>query len=444
MSGPLRGPFVTVMREILLISYFFPPAGGGGVIRALKLAKYLPEFGYAPVVLAADDPRYADDPALLEQVPPCVRVYRVPVSDPFAGLAGLYKKFKSRETENRGSYEKADTRESFGARLRRVFSFPDPQFHFFRPALSAFFRIPDTYRLQAVISTAPPYTSHVLGVRLSKITRLPLVLDYRDAWTYNPFGGPPTPLHAFGWRLAERRVLSAASAVVTVTDAMADDYRLRFRLDAPVYTIPNGYDEDDFEGVVAERRDRFTVVYAGKFYGGRDPFTFLEGVRWAIGSGAFGTDDIEIRFVGVVPDDIRAVVEASGLPVVIRNHVPHREAVSEIVSAHASLLIIGEGPAMGTTLTGKIFEYLRAGRPVIAMVPPDGAAARLVRETGGGYVIPPDDADGVAAVLTELYRRYRRGELDEPGIPSPALKRYSRREIAGEFAGLLDSLIGNR
>jgi glycosyltransferase involved in cell wall biosynthesis len=371
-------------------------------------------------------------------------VYRVAVSDPFAGPASAYKIFRNREAENRGSYENTDVRESFGARLRRIFSFPDPQFHFFRQALTGFFRIPDTYRLRAVISTAPPYTSHVLGVRLSEITRSPLVLDYRDAWTYNPFGGPPTPFHAFGWRLAEQRVLSAASAVVAVTDAMADDYRLRFRLDAPVHTIPNGYDEDDFEGVVPERRDKFTVVYAGKFYGGRDPFAFLEGVRRAIASGAFGTDDIEIRFIGVVPDDIRAAVEASGLPVVVRNHVPHREAVSEIVSAHASLLIIGGGPATGTTLTGKIFEYLRAGRPVIAMVPQDGAAARLVRETGGGYVVRPDDADGIAAVLTELYGRYSRGELEEPGTPSPALKRYSRREIAGEFAALLDSLIGDR
>ena len=444
MPGPSRGPFVTNMREVLLISYFFPPAGGGGVIRALKLARYLPEFGYVPVVLAAEDPRYADrDPALLRQIPPCVRVHCVPVTDPFAKLVSIYKTFKNREPGKRGNSEKTGARESFGARLRRAFSFPDPQSHFRRQALSAFFRIPDTYRLRAIISTAPPYTSHMLGVRLSEVTRLPLVLDYRDAWTYNPFGGPPTPFHAFGWRFAEQRVLSAASAVVTVTDAMADDYRRRFRLDAPVFTIPNGYDEDDFKGVVPERRDKFTVIYAGKLYPGRDPFIFLEGVSRAIASGAFGTDDIEIRFVGAVPDDTRAAVKTSGLPVVIRNHVPHREAISEIVSAHASLLIIGEGPAMGTTLTGKIFEYLRAGRPVIAMVPPDGAAARLIRETGGGYVIPPDDADGVATVLTELYGRYRRGELDEPRTPSPALKRYSRREIAGEFGGLLDSLIGD-
>jgi glycosyltransferase involved in cell wall biosynthesis len=432
------------MREVLLISYFFPPAGGGGVMRALKLARYLPEFGYVPVVLAAEDPRYADrDPALMKQVPPCVRVYRVPVSDPFARLASVYKTFKNREAGKRESYEKTGARESFGARLRRAFSFPDPQFHFYRPALSTFFRIPDAYRLRAVISTAPPYTGHMLGVRLSEVTRSPLLLDYRDAWTYNPFGGPPTPFHAFGWRLAEQRVLSAASAVVTVTDAMADDYRLRFRLNAPVFTIPNGYDEDDFKGVVPERRDKFTAVYAGKLYPGRDPFIFLEGVRRAVASGVFGADDIEIRFVGVVPDDIRAALKTSGLPVVIRDHVPHREAVSEIVSAHASLLIIGEGPATGTTLTGKIFEYLRAGRPVIAMVPPDGAAARLIRETGGGYVIPPDDADGVATVLAELHGRYGLGELDEPGTPSPALKRYSRTEIAGEFAELLDSLIGD-
>ncbi|UCE27865.1 MAG: glycosyltransferase [Candidatus Coatesbacteria bacterium] len=410
----------------------------------MKLAKYLPEFGYTPVVLAADNPRKTDsDPVLLEQIPPCVRVFRVPVADPFAGVASLYKTFKNHERGNRGSRERKNTGESFGTRLKRFFSFPDPQFRFLRPALSAFFRIPDVYRLTAVINTAPPYTGHMLGARLSRITRLPLVLDYRDAWTYNPFGGAPTAFHAVGWRLAEQRVLSAASAVVTVTDTMADDYRRRFRLDAPVITIPNGYDEDDFEGVVPERRGKFTVVYAGTFYAGRDPFTFLDGVRLAIASGVFGADDIEIRFIGAASDDVLAAVKASGLPVVMRTCVPHRDAVSEIVSAHASLLIIGDGPAMGTTLTGKIFEYLRAGRPVIAMVPPGGEAARLIVETDGGYVVSPDDADGVAAVLTELYGRYKQGELNEPGTPNSVLKRYDRREIARAYAELLDSLIGD-
>ena len=214
-------------------------------------------------------------------------------------------------------------------------------------------------------------------------------------------------------------------------------------MNAPVLTIPNGYDEDDFEGVVPERRGKFIVVYAGTFYAGRDPFTFLDGLRLAIASGVFGADDVEIRFIGAASDDVLAAVKAFALPVVTRSRVPHREAVSEIVSANASLLIIGGGPAMGTTLTGKVFEYLRAGRPVIAMAPPGGEAARLVAENDGGYVIPPDDADGVAAVLTDLYGRYKRGELDEPGIASPALKLYDRREIARAYAGLLDSLIGD-
>ena len=214
-----------------------------------------------------------------------------------------------------------------------------------------------------------------------------------------------------------------------MTDAMAEDYRRRFRPKAPIYAIPNGFDEDDFTNIASESRGRFTVVYAGKFYEGRDPYVFVEGVRRALAAGAFGADDIEIRFIGVVPEDIRAGVTATGLPITIRGHVTHREA------------IIGEGPAMETTLTGKIFEYIRAGRPVIALVPPTGVAAKLIGELDAGYVVRPADAGGVAAALTDLYGRYRRGELERPKAPHPGLEQYTRREIARRYAGLLDSLI---
>lgn len=437
----MHGPFITVMVNLLLVSYFFPPVGGGAVLRALKLAKYLPEFGYVPTVLAADDERYTNrDPYLTEQIPPDVTVYRLPVADPFGWPANLYKTFGHNRDGQSKEQRAATIKESLGARLRRVGSFPDPFFPFYKAALKGFFRIKKPYNIKAIVSTAPPYTDHIVGSRLARITGLPLVLDYRDAWTYNPFGGPPTFLHAAGWRIIEQRVLSSASAVVTVTDAMADDYRRRFRIDAPVYTVPNGYDEDDFTDVAEIPRDRFTIVYAGKFYEGREPYVFLEGVRKAMSAGDLGAEDIEIRFLGAIPDDIKTSLVSYGLPVVVKGHVTHGEAISEIVSAHANLLVIGEGSGMGTTLTGKLFEYLRAGRPIIALIPPAGEAAKIIREMDAGCVVSPSDVQGIADSLSGLYARYRRGELERRETPYPGLERYERRNIAGRFAGILDSV----
>jgi glycosyltransferase involved in cell wall biosynthesis len=429
------------MVDVLLISYFFPPVGGGAVLRALKLAKYLPEFGYVPTVLAADDERYTNrDSYLMEQIPPDVTVYRLPVADPFGRPANLYKTFRRNKDGQSKGQRAAAVKESLGARLRRVGSFPDPFFPFYKAALKRFFRIKKRYNIKAIISTAPPYTDHIVGSRLARITGLPLVLDYRDAWTYNPFGGPPTFLHAAGWRIMEQRVLSSASAVLTVTDAMADDYRRRFRIDVPVYAVPNGYDEGDFTDVVEMPRDRFTIIYAGKFYEGREPYVFLEGVRRAISAGDLSAGDIEIRFLGAIPGDIKTSLLSSGLPVVVKGHVTHREAISEIVSAHANLLVIGEGPGMGTTLTGKLFEYLRAGRPIIALIPPTGEAAKIIKEMDAGYVASPSDVQGTADSLSGLYARYRRGELKRRETFYPGLERFDRRNIAGRFAGVLDSL----
>lgn len=438
--GPSDGPFVTDMAEVLLISYFFPPAGGGGVIRASKLAKYLPEFGYVPTVLSAYDPRYVGDPGLLEELPKVAKVYRVQADDPFARVANLYKRFRGR-LKTRGRLTADSTREPAATRLRRIASFPDPFSSFYRAAVAAFYRIPARYKFRAIISTAPPYTVHLVGRRLANASRLPLILDYRDAWTRNPFLRPPTPLHAAGWRFFERRVLSAASAVVTVTDEIRADYRLFFRPKAPVYTIPNGYDEDDFTDVVPEYRDRFTITYTGKLYEGRNPFVFLEAVRRAISNGVFSADDIAVRFIGEVPARARAALRNSGLPVSVRGQVPHDEAILETVSADAVLLIINEREGARTTLTGKIFEYLRAGRAIIAFVPPDGAAATLIREMDAGYVIRPDDVGGAVRVLGDLFDQYTRGELRRSASPRPALLKYSRREIARQFAEVLGSVI---
>jgi glycosyltransferase involved in cell wall biosynthesis len=409
------------MRDVLFLSYFFPPMGGGAVLRALKFAKYLPECGWRPLVVAGGSGYHVRDESLLAEVPEAAVVRR-------AGGRG------EGCPPSKALAARAARRLSRGA--RRLVSFPDIYSWFGRPAYHEARRLLAECDAKLIFSTAPPYTSHVVAARLAREAGLPLVLDYRDAWSDNPFDKPPTPLHRRRAARAEAAVLGAAEAAVAVTEGMAASYRRRLPDDKPVVVIANGYDEEDFAEEIPAAGGPFVAAYSGQLYGSRMPWTFLEAAsrfarRCDPGAGGF-----VVRFAGPVGRKVMARAKASGVRVEALGVLGHRDAVRAMRAADANVLIIGPAPGAEATLTGKIFEYLRAGRPILALVPPRGEAAALVREFDAGVVVSPEDAEGAAAALEAFYDG--RG-----GAPRPAaagLKRFERRRLTAELAELFDNV----
>jgi glycosyltransferase involved in cell wall biosynthesis len=319
---------------------------------------------------------------------------------------------------------------------RRLFSFPDIYSWFGRPAYHEARRLLAEYDAKVVFSTAPPYTSHVVAARLAREAGLPLVLDYRDAWSDNPFDRPPTPLHRRRAARAEGAVLGAAEAAVAVTEGMAASYRRRLAADKPVVVITNGYDEEDFIEEVPAAGGPFAAAYSGQLYGSRMPWTFLEAASRFARRCGLGAGEFVVRFAGPVGRKVMTRAKASGVRVEALGVLGHRDAVRAMRAADANVLIIGSAPGAEATLTGKIFEYLRAGRPILALVPPHGEAAALVREFDAGVVVSPEDAEGAAAALEAFYDG--RG-----GAPRPAaagLERFERRRLTAELAALLDDV----
>ncbi len=419
------------MRDALFLSYFFPPMGGGAVLRALKFVKYLPAFGWRPLVVAGAGGYHAYDPSLLEEVPVEAEVIWAGRHRDFGEAAEVARAFARRPS---GLAARVGRRAAIAA--RRVLSFPDIYAWFARPATRAARRLLERRSAQLIFSTAPPFTSHVAAAALAREAGIPLVLDYRDAWTDNPFTTFPTPFHRRRARRVEDGFLAAASAVTAVTAGMADAFRRR--TGAPVGFIPNGYDEADFAGASPASEGPFTAAYAGQFYPGRMPWTFLKAASAFAEERGFGPGDFRVLFLGPMPRAVRAGVDKFGIRVDEAGLLGHRDAVRAMRAADVNLLVIGSQPGAGATLTGKIFEYLRAGRPILALVPPAGEAAALVGEFGAGAVVAPDDEAGAAAALGRFYDAGRR----EAAAPAAGLSRFDRRNLTAELAALFDHVAG--
>jgi glycosyltransferase involved in cell wall biosynthesis len=231
-------------------------------------------------------------------------------------------------------------------------------------------------------------------------------------------------------------VASRADAIVAAADAIADEARA-LKPKGRVLTIANGCDFDDFAGLEYRRTDRFRLTHAGSFFGKRDPRPFLQALADS------GLDDVTVRFVGDFRSSDLEFMESLGLRdrVELIPYVPRRESLALQRNSDALLLLIPDADGRGRgVLSGKVFEYLAAERPVLAAVPPDGAAAALIRETGAGVVAAPDDVGALRAALEDLHGRWRDGELEGRALPPEQRERLGRAARVEDLADLLRSL----
>ena len=428
-------------RRVLLVSYFFPPLGGGGSLRSLKLAKYLPAAGWEPEVLGVDDPIYhLRDVGSLKEVdcpvhraparryPSLARKLGLAAND--EGRAGSSSHGKPRGPGWRGRLR------SFAARLGDL---PDQQVRWSRAARSKGLRLARQGRYSVVWTTSPPASAHLVGLTLKRQLGLTWVADLRDAWTLGPFSDPVTGFHRTVQRRMEEKVIGEADAVVCVTPRMGELYRRAYPGYADKITvITNGYDEEDFAGLNDLPGHRGVVIgHAGTFYAARRPDAFLT----ALEAVADARPETGLRFVEMGTSGLEAEDALNGFssrrPGLITRlgNLPHRGSLEELARCRLLLLVIGRQKGAETVLTGKLFEYLRLGKPILACCPP-GDAADLIRSLAAGRVANPDDPREIERALLHL--------IEKPTDP-PArrgIEVYERSRLAREMAALFEGLRG--
>jgi glycosyltransferase involved in cell wall biosynthesis len=433
------------VKHLLFIAFAFPPRGGAGVQRAAKLVQYLPEFGWRTTVLtvAADGFGTSDD-SHRGRVSKTGNIVRVPCFDPVAGAVGAAPAVSPplagpapRVQLKRRVRRLAGRLWSFGERHTLI---PDRAILWHPRAYASARRILDGDRIDLICATGEPYSSFLLARRLSRRTGVPFVIDMRDPWTLEPYRDErPTRLRQSIERRQERLVLESAAHCVFATRS-TEAYGSTYPALAEKFEyIPNGYDRDDFAGVTPITFDRFTIVHNGTFLPGyRTPDTFLEGLRRLLSARPDLRIRLKVLFVGK-PGPERGLARSMGLDDVVElaGYQPHRRSLEFVTGADLLLLV---GGRHRWEETGKIYEYLAAGRPVLGVVEPSGAAASLLHRYDLGQVA---DRTSPAEVAECLAKAVARGRWSAEPRPPAWIGEFDRRRLVGRMAAAFDRVVSN-
>lgn len=410
------------LRKVLIVSYYYPPSAEMGAFRILRFTRHLPDFGFQPYVLTVQNRSHGSiDPALLNDIPPDVRVIKT-----FSAEHRLLRAPRL-----------------VGLDPRWIF-LPDTHIGWLPFAVHRGAAIIRREDIDVMLASGPVFTSLLIGCRLKQKTGVPFVADFRDPWTQSVFTTHPTALHRRMERRMEHAVLNAADYVVTTTEAMRQAMieTYPFLANRSV-VISNGYDAEDFDGLVREPSSgRFTIVYVGRIYGPRTTGHFLTAVRRLVDRDSALRESMRIVFAG--PRDHRTESLVNGLRlrevVDFLGFVPHRAGLQLMVNADVLLLLMAREEAVGAgsstiVIPGKTFEYLGARRPILALVP-EGAVSAMIRETGSGLVVPPDETSKIEGAIRSLFDTWKAGKLRVEDID---ISQYDRRNAAARLATLLDS-----
>jgi glycosyltransferase involved in cell wall biosynthesis len=406
--------------RVLFVAMYWPPAGGAGVQRPLKLAGHLAALGVEVHVLAPDDPKWLHVDRSLA-APPGVHVHR-------AANLGPRSRRPAEELRAARGLDRALLRGSLAFRALLV---PDASVLWNLTAVPAAIRLCRRLAIDVVLTTSPPGSVHLAGAAAKRVTGVRWVADLRDSLVFHSH----RRREVRGERRLARLVAERADAVVCASTAIAEEMRA-LGTRGPVAEIGNGCDFEDFEGLAYTPGARFRITHAGSFFGKRDPRPFLQALARA-------DPDVVARFVGDFRSADRAYAASLDLGerLELLPYVSRAEALALQRDSEALLLLIPEADGRGRgILSGKVFEYLAAERPVLAAIPPDGEAAALIRETGAGVVAAPEDADDIARALDALVARWREGGLAGAQLDRATRERLSRRARAQELLRLLEEV----
>lgn len=431
-------------RKVLIITYYWPPSGGAGVQRWLKFVKYLRNFGWEPVVYTPENPEYpAIDNSLLKDIPQGIEIVRTPIWEPYS----FYKKLvgaKKNERINAGflsEKKRPGLAERFSIWLRGNFFIPDARKFWINPSIKFLVKYLKQHPVDAIVSTGPPHSMHMIAHGVKKRTGLPWLADFRDPWTNIDFYHD---LMLSSWadrkhHKQEMSVLKKADEVVVISNSMKTDFLKLLKRDYSVIT--NGYDQDDIAGVDVRIDERFSVAHIGTMVKTRNPLLLWEVLSEEVLKDTDFANELEIKLVGSVDYSVTESIEAAGLGNYVNkiSYVPHNEVVKIQQQSQVLLLLINDTPNAKVILPGKFFEYMAARRPILCIGPRDGDAAEVILETNAGYVSEKDDKESIRKAINELYSRFRTGKniVDSKGIA-----RFSRESLTGRMAECLSVISG--
>jgi len=425
--------------------------GGGGVQRWLKTTKYIRTFNWEPVIFTTSNGEISvEDREIQKEIPEGVEVIRTSIWEPF----DIYKKLIGKKKNEKiaagmaTSTKGKSIMQKLSVWVRGNLFIPDARKFWIKPASKYLINYLKENKVDAIISTGPPHTTHMIALRINQYFKkhpefnsIPWLADFRDPWTNIDFYHK---LMLTNWadkkhKKFERLVLDSANQIVTVTWSWAEDfYKISGRL--PI-VITNGYDPEDFLDAGKLKLDnKFTITHTGSLNDDRNPALLWEVLGKLIQDNADIKNDLEIKFIGQVDDTVFGSISENGLKnnLIKLGNINHSEVIKYQIKSQILLLPLNDTPNINGIVPGKLYEYLGAQRPILCIGKIDGDAAKIISDTNAGKVIGFKDATKMGKIILQFYHLYKAKKLY---VKSKNYQKYSRKILAGQIAEELNKMV---
>jgi len=428
------------LKKVLIITYYWPPAGGPGVQRTLKFVKYLPEFGWEPFVLTVnkpDAPVY--DNSLFADIPTDAKIFKTKSMEPFT----LYKKFTGKKLSDTIpndvliNKENTNLREKFARFLRANFFIPDAKIGWIPFAVKKGEEIIKKEKIDLIFSSSPPPTVAIIGQKLAVKTGTKWVADFRDPWLEIVYyqNLKRSNITKIIDSALEKRTLSKTNGIVTISEKIANLFEKKVP-GKNVFVIPNGYDETDFPKIKFKKNEKLTIAYTGTISKDRIPYPLFDAL---VKFKNEGIKDLLLKFAGKFSPEFYNEIKTRDIVDYFELHgfVPHNKSTEILLNSDVLLLVIDNVPENKGFLTGKMFEYLGCKKPIFAIGPTDGDANKILRETDSGKMIDYKDSQSAYLLLKDYYLNWK----NKVKVFRFNSGKYSRKEITKNLSKVFEKVL---
>ena len=426
------------MKRVLVITYYWPPAGGPGVQRWLKFVTYFKEFGIDPIVFIPDNPHYPiTDESIGSELPEGIQIIRFPIKEPY-GFANLISKKKITQVSSGIiTKRKQSVLEKVLLWIRGNFFIPDARIGWVKPSINFLRNFITDHHVEAIITSGPPHSLHLIGKSLKEETGIKWVADFRDPWT--------TIHYHKSLRLTKRaqkkhialesEVLTKADHIVVTSATTKKEFQKITQ--TPIEVITNGYDSND--NFKLNLDIKFTLSHIGSLLSNRNPIVLWEALSELCSENPEFSKDLLIQLAGSVSDAILISIQKYGLmdQCIVLGYLSHQKAIQLQYNSQVLLLIEMNLPETKAIIPGKLFEYLAAKRPILAIGPVDSDVEKIIEETNSGSYFDYSEKEKLKKQIGLFYSEYREGHLT---LNSKGLSKFSRKTLTSKMSDLIKSL----
>jgi hypothetical protein len=424
-------------KKVLIITYYWPPAGGPGVQRWLKFVKYLPDFGIQPVVFIPDNPTYPIiDKNLVKEVSEKAIILRHKIFEPYQ-IASFFSKNKTKKISSGiiPNQKKQSFLDKLFLLIRGNLFIPDARIFWLKPSVRFLEKYIAENKIDTIVTSGPPHSLHLIGLELKQKTNVKWIADFRDPWTTIGYhkslrlSNYASKKHKF----LEHKVLNTADNIIVTSKTTKKEFEAITR--KPIEVLTNGYDIEDIDKQDLDAK--FSLAHIGSFLSERNPAILWESLVLLLAEIPDFKKHLEIKLIGAVSQEVLETITRFGLNPYLNNlgYVSHSEAIAHQKKSQVLLLIEINSKETRSIIPGKLFEYMVSGRPIVAIGPSHSDFAEIISHTNTGVFFDYSEKEKLKNIILLYYNQYLDGKLKSNGV---GLQKYSRKSLTKELVELLN------